>query len=101
MKIASLAPMSSALRRTTGTIGRFACIAMWNAPFLNGSKPVCERVPSGAITIEMPSFARSTTDFIVSIAFFASPRSMKATFIKRPTGPMIGWVSSSFLATPV
>ena len=43
---------------TIGTIGTSACIAMWNAPFLNGpSRGVAERVPSGAMTSEMPLLA--------------------------------------------
>ena len=41
---------------TIGTIGTPACIATWKAPFLNGpSAGVGDRVPSGAITSEMPS----------------------------------------------
>ncbi len=85
-----------------GTIGMPAAIAMRKAPFLNGnsSRPWA-RVPSGAMTMEMPSRANPITDFIDSTAFFVSERSMKATFIRRPTGPMMGCISSSFFATPV
>ena len=42
-----------ALRMTIGTIGAPLCIAMWNAPFLNGpTRGVGERVPSGEIASE-------------------------------------------------
>ena len=47
---------SPELRMTIGTIGTPASIATWKAPFLNGpSAGVGDRVPSGAITSEMPS----------------------------------------------
>ena len=46
---------------TIGTIGTPACIATWKAPFLNGpSVGVADRVPSGAMTSEMPSRSRCT-----------------------------------------
>ena len=48
---------SVALWITIGTIGTPACIARWNAPFLNGSSfGVRLRVPSGAMQIDLPSF---------------------------------------------
>ena len=56
------AATSSALRMTIGTIGTPAAIAMRKGPFLNGPTSfVSRRVPSGAITIEIPFLARSST----------------------------------------
>src|SRR5262249_12150349 len=69
----------SALRITMGTIGIPAAIAMRNGPFLNGpTSVVSSRVPSGAITIESPFLARSSTVCSVSTAEVASSRSMNA-----------------------
>ncbi len=66
---------SPALRMTMGMIGTPACIATWNAPFLNGpSDGVAERVPSGAMTSEMPSRSFCTAGssaLRASVAFFA------------------------------
>ncbi|MEA2294466.1 MAG: hypothetical protein QOE86_2105 [Solirubrobacteraceae bacterium] len=67
---------SPALRMTTGTTGTPACMARWKAPFLNGPTiGVGERVPSGAIAIEVPACRRSTAGAIASRARLASPRS--------------------------
>ncbi len=53
--IASRHIISPALRMTIGTTGTPACIAMWKAPFLNSpSAGVTDRVPSGAISTEIP-----------------------------------------------
>ena len=61
---------SPELRMTIGTIGTSACIATWNAPFLNGpSAGVAERVPSGAMTREMPSCSFCTAGSRAFIAW--------------------------------
>ena len=93
---------SPALRMTMGMIGTPACMATWKAPFLNGpSDGVAERVPSGAMTSEMPSRSFSTAGssaLRASVAFF---RSTKATSASRKASPKPGVLASSFLATPV
>ena len=58
--------MSPVLRMTIGTIGTHASAAMWNPPLLNGpSAWVGERVPSGALAIEMPWRSLLTARFRV------------------------------------
>ena len=53
---------SPAFRIAIGTIGTPACIAMWNAPFLNRARRgVGVRVPSGAIVSDTPFRSFSTT----------------------------------------
>ena len=61
--------MTSALRITIGTIGMPADIAIRNGPFLNGpTSVVSSRVPSGAIRIDRPLRASSSTFFSPSTA---------------------------------
>ncbi|CNI18939.1 Uncharacterised protein [Mycobacterium tuberculosis] len=91
----------SALRITTGTIGMPAAIAMRKGPFLNGPTSVVSiRVPSGAITIESPFLARSSTVCSVSTAETGLSRSMNAVSTSLPSVPMMGSLSSSFFPTP-
>ena len=93
---------SPELRMTMGTIGTPACIATWNAPFLNGpSAGVAERVPSGAMTSEIPSRSFRTAGSSALRACAVLPRSMNVTSASRNISPSPGAPASSFLATPV
>jgi hypothetical protein len=75
---------------------------MWNAPFLNGpSRGVAERVPSGAITSDVPSRSFCTAGASASRAFAGSERSMNATPARRKNCPKPGTLAASFFATPV
>lgn len=95
-----LAATSSALRITIGTIGMPAAIARRNGPFLNGpTSVVSRRVPSGAIKMESPFLALSSTVRIVSSAEAESSRSMNTPSNALPSRAMIGFFCSSFLAT--
>ena len=94
--------MTSALRITIGTIGMPADIAMRNGPFLNGpTSVVSSRVPSGAIRIDNPLRASSSSFCSASTAALGSSRSMNAASINLPIVPIIGSLSSSFLPTDV
>ena len=98
----SRAAMTSALRITIGTIGIPADIAMRNGPFLNEpTSVVSSRVPSGAIRMDRPLRASSSTFFSPSTAFLGSSRSMNAASITLPIVPTMGSFSSSFLPTDV
>ncbi|CKS46241.1 Uncharacterised protein [Mycobacterium tuberculosis] len=91
----------SALRITIGTIGIFAAMAIRKGPFLNDpTSVVSNRVPSGAITIDSPLRARSSTVCSVSTAATGSSRSMNTPSSNFPSVPMIGSLASSFLPTP-
>ena len=93
---------SPALRITIGTIGTPACIATWKAPFLNGpSAGVAERVPSGAMTSEMPSRSRATAGASAALACAVLPRSTNAMSARRNISPNAGTFAASFFATPV
>ena len=60
--VESRAAMTSALRITIGTTGIPTAIAIRNGPFLNGpTSVVSSRVPSGAMRIESPCRASSST----------------------------------------
>ena len=77
-------------------------MAMWKAPFLKGSSfGVGERVPSGAITSEVPLRSASTAGARAALALVESVRSTYATSASQPIGANIGSVASSFLATAV
>ncbi len=90
------------LRKTIGTMGTPACMAMWKAPFLKPPRwPLSERVPSGAIARERPCFKASTAGSSASMARFVSDRSMKTMPPSWKTGPKSGFQRSSCLATPV
>ncbi len=94
--------ITCALRMTTGTIGIRADIAMRNGPFLKGpTSVVSSRVPSGAMTTEIPLRARSSTLCNSSTADLASSRSMNTASISLPSVPTRGSDSSSFFPTPV
>ena len=102
MSIPRGAISSPALRITIGTTGTPACMAMWKAPFLKGSSfGVGERVPSGAITSEVPLRSASTAGARAAWALVESVRSTYATSASQPIGANIGSVASSFLATAV
>ena len=93
---------SPALRITIGTIGTPACIATWKAPFLNGpSAGVAERVPSGAMTSEIPSRSRATAGASAALACAVLPRSTNAMSARRNISPNAGTLAASFFATPV
>ena len=69
--------ISPQLRITIGTTGTPACMAMWNGPFLKGSsRGVGERVPSGAIAIDLPPRRASTAGSRPWRALALSVRSM-------------------------
>ena len=98
----SRAATTSALRITMGTMGIPADIAMRNGPFLNvPTSVVSSRVPSGAMRMDRPLRANSSTFFSPSMAFLGSSRSMKAASMILPMVPTIGSFSSSFLPTEV
>src|SRR3984885_11844740 len=85
------AAMISALGVTNGTTGIPTAIAMRNGPFLNGpTLVVSSLVPSGAIMMDRPCLARSSTWCSDSTAAAGSSRSMKTESSPLPTCPMVG-----------
>ena len=62
---------------------------------------MAERVPSGAMTSEIPSRSRCTAGSRASRALAGSPRSTNATSARRKASPKPGAFASSFLATAV
>ena len=95
-------PRMSVLRKTMGVTGTPAVMAMRKAPFLKGlGSPVTDRVPSGAMTTDMPPRSRSVTGRMASIAPALSDRSImaasRAHAMRAPSGDFV----ISFLPTPL
>ncbi len=94
--------ISLALRMTIGTMGTPACIARWKPPFLKGpTVGVTDRVPSGAITTDVPTRNLSRAGCSAAMALARSARSRNATSAIRNSCPITGTCAISFLATKV
>src|SRR5439155_171888 len=76
-------------------------IAMWKAPFLNGPRRgVGLRVPSGAITSEVPALSAAIAGRSAAIARWRSKRSMNTVPASAKAGPKSGFRCASYFATP-